>query len=165
MVKKVFGVRCGNRLVELLKKSETSELRDIYKSPVNSRPNIATAISVLKTYDDTDVVTILRTWDLLCLATVVDPGSGNMCSLDYLASMVDPRRTEEFVWDEYLLDLAMAEVQKIQNEKKEPLVLPTGSSKFEFWISGPFAMLGVSYSIVLFCTHTFCYSPCMFLLH
>jgi hypothetical protein len=79
--------------------------------------------------------------------------------------MVDPRRTEEFAWDEYLLDLAMAEVQKIQNKKKEPHILPTGSSKFEFWISGTFAMLGVSYSVVLFCTHTFCYSPCMFLLH
>jgi hypothetical protein len=93
------------------------------------------------------VVTILRTWDILCLAKVVDPSSGNMCSLDYLASMVDPTRTEEFVWDEYLLDLAMAEVQKIHNKKAEPLVLPPGSSKFEFWISGPFAMLGVSFTM------------------
>jgi hypothetical protein len=145
MVRKVYGIRCGNRPVELLKKSEPSDMRDIYKSQANSRPDIATAINVLKTCGDNDIVTILRTWDLLCLATVVDPGSGNMCSLDYLASMVDPTRTEEFAWDEHLFDLAMAEVQKIQNKKAEPLVLPPGSSKFEFWISGPFAMLGVSF--------------------
>jgi hypothetical protein len=145
MVRKVYGIRCGNRPVELLKKSEPSDMHDIYKSQANSRPDIATAINVLKICGDNDIVTILRTWDLLCLAIVVDPGSGNMCSLDYLASMVDPTRTEEFAWDEHLLDLAMAEVQKIQNKKAEPLVLPPGSSKFEFWISGPFAMLGVSF--------------------
>jgi hypothetical protein len=96
MVRKVFGIRCSNRLVELLKKSESSEMRDIYKSPTNSRPDIATAISVLKTCEDNDVVTILRTWDILCLATVVDPGSGNMCILDYLARTENPMRTEEF---------------------------------------------------------------------
>jgi hypothetical protein len=61
MVRKVFGICCGNRPVELLKKSEYSEIRDIYKSPTNSRPNIATAINVLKTCKDKDVVTILRT--------------------------------------------------------------------------------------------------------
>jgi hypothetical protein len=116
----VFSICCGYRPVELLKKSESSKMHVIYKSPTNSRPDIANPISVLKTCEDNDVVTILRTWDILCLARMVDPGSGNMCSLDYLASMVDPMRTQEFAWDEYLLDLAMAEVQKIQN-KKAPL--------------------------------------------
>jgi hypothetical protein len=134
------------------------------------RPDIATDISVLKTYEDNDVVTILRTWDILCLAKVVDPSSGDMCSLDYLSSMVDSTRTEEFAWDEYLLDLAMAEVQKIHNKKAEPLVLPPGSSKFEFSISGLFAMLGVSFTmfarihtfaLVCFC----CISSAHFLLY
>jgi hypothetical protein len=112
MVRKVFGIRCGNKPVELLKKSESTKMRDIYKFPTNNMLDIATAISVLKTCEDNDVVNILRTWDILFLAIVVDPGNGNMCSLDYLASMVDSTRTEEFAWDEYLLDLAMVEMQK-----------------------------------------------------
>jgi hypothetical protein len=39
----------------------------------------------------------------------------------------------------------MKEVSKIQKKRDKPLVLEEGSSKFEFWISGPFDVLGVSY--------------------
>jgi hypothetical protein len=52
--------------------------------------------------------------------------------------MVDTKRTHEFAWDEYLLDLAMKEASKIQQKKAKPLVLNEGSSKYEFWITGPY---------------------------
>jgi hypothetical protein len=57
--------------------------------------------------------------------------------------MVDPTKTHEFAWDEHMLELAMQEVKKIQHKKAQPLVLEKGATKFEFWISGPFAMLAV----------------------
>jgi hypothetical protein len=38
----------------------------------------------------------------------------------------------------------MKEVLKIQVKKAKPLVLEDGATKFEFWITGPFALLGVS---------------------
>ena len=41
--------------------------------------------------DDED--TILRSWDLLCLGTVVDPGSGNNIKMEYVGSMLEPSRT------------------------------------------------------------------------
>ncbi|KAM0837695.1 hypothetical protein ACQ4PT_061463 [Festuca glaucescens] len=109
MVKKVFGIRCGNMLV-VQKKDEHPELRQMYIEEGQSRPFIQYAVNLLKNCDVTDDLTIIRTWDLICLATVIDPGSANLLSLDYLDCMVDPRRTHEFAWDEHLLDLAMQEI-------------------------------------------------------
>lgn len=144
MMRKVFGILSGRRPVELLKRSEHSDLREVYKGG-SSRPDIPTAAKLLGTCAATDEDTIIRTWDLLCMATVVDPGSSNNVSLEYLGSMTVPTRTHEYAWDELILELAMQEVQKIQNKKAMPLVLESGSTTFDFWISGPFAALGIIY--------------------
>ncbi|KAM0894787.1 hypothetical protein ACQ4PT_024246 [Festuca glaucescens] len=118
MVRKVFGIRCGDRLV-VQKKGEHPELRQMYIEEGQSRPFIQHAVKLLKACDVTDDLTIIRTWDLLCLATVIDPGSANLLSLDYLDCMLDPRRTHEFAWDEHLLELAMQEVTKINSKTAE----------------------------------------------
>ncbi|KAM0850084.1 hypothetical protein ACQ4PT_053320 [Festuca glaucescens] len=118
MVRKVFGIRCGDRLV-VQKKGEHPELRQMYIEEGQSRPFIQHAVKLLKACDVTDDLTIIRTWDLLCLATVIDPGSANLLSLDYLDCMLDPRRTHEFAWDEHLLELAMQEVTKITSKTVE----------------------------------------------
>jgi hypothetical protein len=47
MVRKVFGIRCGDKPVQLFKKSDNSELRDVYKG-ANSRPDLHVAITLLK---------------------------------------------------------------------------------------------------------------------
>ncbi|KAM0894300.1 hypothetical protein ACQ4PT_024571 [Festuca glaucescens] len=141
MITKVFGIRSGPRPVVLLKRSENHALRDVYRG-TSPRPDIPTAIKVLKDCLDTDHDTIIRSWDLLCLATVIDPSSSNHLCMEYVGSMLDPSRTHEYAWDEYILDLAMKEVSKIQKKRDKPLVLEEGSSKFEFWISGPFVVLG-----------------------
>ncbi|KAM0890768.1 hypothetical protein ACQ4PT_026853 [Festuca glaucescens] len=109
MVRKVFGIRCGERLV-VQKKGEHPELRQMYIEEGQSRPFIQHAVKLLKACDVTDDLTIIRTWDLICLATVIDPGSANLLSLDYFDCMLDPRRTHEFAWDEHLLELAMQEI-------------------------------------------------------
>uniref|UniRef100_A0ACD5X413 Uncharacterized protein n=1 Tax=Avena sativa TaxID=4498 RepID=A0ACD5X413_AVESA len=144
MVRKVFGIRCGNKPVELLNKNDPCELRDIYKAG-STRAEIATAVALLESCANTDEATIIRTWDLLCLALVVAPKSSNNISIEYLASMVDPTKTDEYAWDEHLLDLAMAQVDHIRKQKAMPLKLTEGESKYEFWITGPFAFLGISY--------------------
>ncbi|KAM0871679.1 hypothetical protein ACQ4PT_039226 [Festuca glaucescens] len=114
MVRKVFGIRCGNMLV-VQKKGEHLELRAVYIQEGQSRPFIQFAVNVLKNCEDTDEETILRTWDLICLATVINPGSTNLLSLDYLDCLLDPRRAEEFSWDEYLLELTMEEFLELSN--------------------------------------------------
>jgi hypothetical protein len=143
IVTKVFGICSGPRPVVLLKRSEQHDLRDVYRGG-QSRPVIPTAIKLLDSCPVTDEDTIIRSWDLLCLGTVVDPSCSNHLSMEYLGSMDDPNSTHEFAWDEYILDLAMKEVSKIQVKKAKPLVLEDDATKFEFWITGPFALLGVS---------------------
>ncbi|KAM0832562.1 hypothetical protein ACQ4PT_064814 [Festuca glaucescens] len=121
MVRKVFGIRCGERLV-VQKKGEHPELRQMYIEG-QSRPFIQHVVKLLKACDVTDDLTIIRTWDLICLATVIDPGSANLLSLDYLDCMLDPRRTHEFAWDEHLLELAMQEVTKINSKTAEAVIV------------------------------------------
>ncbi|KAM0883488.1 hypothetical protein ACQ4PT_031593 [Festuca glaucescens] len=116
----------------------------MYIEEGQSRPFIQHAVNLLKNYDVTDDLTIIRRWDLICLATVIDPGSVNLLSLDYLDCMLDPRRTHEFAWDEHLLDLAMQEVTKINSKIAEPL-LAADARKHEFWITGPFVLLDIVY--------------------
>ncbi|KAM0869830.1 hypothetical protein ACQ4PT_040414 [Festuca glaucescens] len=143
MVRKVFGIRCGDRLV-VQKKGEHPELRQMYIEG-QTRPFIHHDVNLLKNCDVTDDLTIIRTWDLICLATVIDPGSANLLSLDYLDCMLDPRRTtHEFAWDEHLLDLAMQEVTKINSKIAEPL-LAADARKHEFWITRPFVLLVIVY--------------------
>ena len=79
-----------------------------------------------------------------------------------VASMEDPTRTHEFAWDEQLLDLAMQEVKKMQDKLAAPIpkILKPEMDKLDFWIIGPYAMLGVSLShssssfCLLFCCIT-----------
>ncbi|KAM0891832.1 hypothetical protein ACQ4PT_026127 [Festuca glaucescens] len=54
-------------------------------------------------------------------------------------------RTHEYAWDEYILEQLMKEVKKMQKKRLKPPALKKGSPKFEFWISGPFAALGIIY--------------------
>ncbi|KAM0825389.1 hypothetical protein ACQ4PT_069595 [Festuca glaucescens] len=144
MVTKVFGIVSGCKPVVSLKRSEQSSLRDVYRGS-NPRPDIPTTIKILTECDVTDEDTIVRSWDLLCMATVVDPRSSNHVSMDYLSSMSDPSKTHEYAWDEYILDLAMKEVNKMHKKRVKPLVVKGEASKFEYWISGPFAILGIVY--------------------
>ncbi|KAM0847565.1 hypothetical protein ACQ4PT_054933 [Festuca glaucescens] len=109
MVTKVFGIVSGCKPVVSLKRSEQSSLRDVYRGS-NPRPDIPTTIKILTECDVTDEDTIVRSWDLLCMATVVDPRSSNHVGMDYLGSMSDPSKTYEYAWDEYILDLAMKEI-------------------------------------------------------
>ncbi|KAE8783138.1 hypothetical protein D1007_43440 [Hordeum vulgare] len=53
---------------------------------------------------------LLRTWVLLCIALVLCPGTGNMVPLEYLASLVDMDKINEFSWDEHFLVAALNEV-------------------------------------------------------
>ena len=110
MVRKVFGIRYGNKPVVLLGKSDYCELRDVYRDG-NPRPLIKTAIGVLKNCDAKDEDTIIRTWDLLCLALVVAPSEH--IPTQYLGSMADPTKTHEYAWDEHLLEQAMETARKI----------------------------------------------------
>ncbi|KAM0898757.1 hypothetical protein ACQ4PT_021738 [Festuca glaucescens] len=144
MVTKVFGIVSGCKPVVSLKRSEQSSLRDVYRGS-NPRPDIPTTIKILTEYDVTDEDTIVRSWDLLCMATVVDPRSSNHVGMDYLGSMSYPSKTHEYAWDEYILDLVMKEVNKMHKKQVKPLVVKGEASKFEYWISGPFAILGIVY--------------------
>ncbi|KAM0880408.1 hypothetical protein ACQ4PT_033595 [Festuca glaucescens] len=144
MITKVFGICSGSRHVVLLKRSEQHAMCDVYRG-TSTRSDIPTAIKVLTECLDTDQDTVIRSWDLLCMATVIDPSSSNHLCMEYLGSMLEPTRTHEYAWDEYILDLAMKKVSKIQKKRDKPLVLEARSSKFEFWISGPFAILCTVY--------------------
>ncbi|KAM0908893.1 hypothetical protein ACQ4PT_015163 [Festuca glaucescens] len=93
--------------------------------------------------DITDEETIVRSWDLLVLATVLNPGTGNMLSMDYLGSLADPFSSVELAWDRHILDECMLHVQKIQEKKAK--LRASGVVGGDFWISGPLPFLGIVY--------------------
>ncbi|KAM0905555.1 hypothetical protein ACQ4PT_017304 [Festuca glaucescens] len=142
MVRKVFNVPSGNMAVDLINRSVPCQLRDVYKQN-NPRPPIKNAKKVLMECDITDEETIVRSWDLLVLATVLNPGTGNMLSMDYLGSLADPFSSVELAWDQYILDECMLHVQKIQEKKAKLRAL--GVVGGDFWISGPLPFLGIVY--------------------
>ena len=94
MVCKFFNVPSGSRPVELLRRNEPHALREAYR--VGSRAPMKHAIQVLKGADDRDVVSINRTWVFLCIALVLSPGTGNMVPMEYVASLVDMDKINEF---------------------------------------------------------------------
>lgn len=149
MVSRVYGLRSGSKKVKLLGKSDQSAMRDAYKGDLVKVP-IKVAATMLHGFAIEDEDAIIRTWDLLCVATVLNPGSGNMMLFDYIGSMEDPKKTDEFDWDEHLLELAMINVDKIKKKKGQPVVVEKGSKKPEFWISGPIPLLAVSHVSSLF---------------
>nr|XP_051199548.1 uncharacterized protein LOC127313055 [Lolium perenne] len=116
MVRKVFNVPSGNRAVDLINRSVPCQLRDVYKQN-NPRPPIKNAEKVLLECDIKDEETIVRSWDLLVLATVLNPGTGNMLSMDYLGCLADPFSSVELAWDQHILDECMLHVKKIQEKK------------------------------------------------
>ena len=75
-------------------------------------------IQVLKNADVDDVVTINRSWVLLCIALVLSPGTGNMVPLEYLASLVDMDKIDEVAWDGHFLVVALKEVKKYQKKRE-----------------------------------------------
>ena len=125
MVSKVFNLKSGIKPVNRLSKSVRSNMKDFYKGDLQRLP-IEDVATLLKKEEAVNEVVVIRHWDLLCCATVLHPGSGNMMCLDYLASMDDPKKVHEFDWDEHILELAMRYVEKIQSMKKRPLVLEKG---------------------------------------
>ncbi|KAM0859750.1 hypothetical protein ACQ4PT_046984 [Festuca glaucescens] len=142
MVRKVFNVPSGNRAVDLINRSVPCQLRDVYKQN-NPRPPIKNAEKVLMECDITDEETIVRSWDLLVLATVLNPGTGNMLSMDYLGSLADPFSSVELAWDRHILDECMLHVQKMQEKKAK--LRASGVVGGDFWISGPLPFLGIVY--------------------
>ncbi|XP_073352225.1 uncharacterized protein [Aegilops tauschii subsp. strangulata] len=135
MVHKIFNVPSGPRVVELLKRNERCELRDIYRE--GTRAPMKKSISVIKKASDNDVVTLERTWVLLCLALVLVPGTGNMVLLDYLASLKDLDELNEFAWDEHVLATALREAGNYQLKRE------AGASGF--WIGGCLPMFVLIY--------------------
>ncbi|XP_044424816.1 uncharacterized protein [Triticum aestivum] len=135
MVHKIFNVPSGPRAVELLKRNERCELRDIYR--IGTRAPMKKSISVIKEAADDDAITLERTWVLLCLALVLVPGTGNMVSMDYLASLKDLDEINEFVWDEHVLATALREARKYQQNRE------AGASGF--WIGGCLPMFALIY--------------------
>uniref|UniRef100_A0ACD6AMH1 Uncharacterized protein n=1 Tax=Avena sativa TaxID=4498 RepID=A0ACD6AMH1_AVESA len=159
MVRKVFEICYGSKPIDLsiTGGAELDEIRDLYHAG-KKRAELATAIDILKKCADTDEETIIRTWDLVSLATVVAPKISNHVNLEYVGLMADPTKTYEYAWDEHLLGLLMQTVSNIQKKNKQGLVLPKDYSKFEFWITGPFILLGIAYMDHLDfppCDHTF----------
>ena len=76
MMKRIFNVPFGDRLVKLFKKSDEHDLRTIYKEG-NMAP-IAHVVKLLNSCSDEDVVMINRTWAPLALVIVLCPGIGNI---------------------------------------------------------------------------------------
>ncbi|KAM0926732.1 hypothetical protein ACQ4PT_003358 [Festuca glaucescens] len=124
MVTKVFGIVSGCKPVVCLKRSEQSSLRDVYRGS-NPRPDIPTTIKILTECDVTDEDTIVRSWDLLCMATVVDPRSSNHVGMDYLGSMSDrpklmkpvdvPEVNPSASLNEWIVFLSSQELEKDQD--------------------------------------------------
>jgi hypothetical protein len=96
---------------------------------------------VLLECDIKDEETIVRSWDLLVLAMVLNPGTGNMLSMDYLGCLADPFSSVELAWDQHILDECMLHVKKIQEKKAK--LRASGVVGGDFWISGPLPFLGV----------------------
>ncbi|CAM0943160.1 unnamed protein product [Alopecurus aequalis] len=113
MVTKVLGVPSGDRPMDLLKRSVQSDLRGMYKNK-KGRTSLAKATEVLKNCADTDVPTIIKSFGLIALGTVLCPGTGNMVSCEHLGSMLEVDNIEQYAIDEHILCEVMKEVDLLQ---------------------------------------------------
>ena len=111
---------------------------------VGLRAPMKHCIQVLKDVEDDDVVSINRTWLLLCMALVLSPGTGNMVPLEYLASLVDMDKIDEFAWDGHFLVVALKEVKKYQRKRE--------AGKRGFWIGGCLPMFAIIYMDFVYVT-------------
>lgn len=105
---------------------------------------------------DTDEESIVRSWDMLVLGTVLNPGTGNMLCMDYLGCLADPFSSVDLAWDQHILDECMKHVNKIQEKKK--MLKEKGVMSGDFWISGPLLLLGVCTCFT--CLILVCFSVC-----
>ncbi|KAE8804805.1 cytokinin-o-glucosyltransferase 2 [Hordeum vulgare] len=106
-VKKVFNISSGNKTVELYKRDEKCDLRNICHK--NGRAPIAYTMDVLHKARSDDGDTTKRSWVLLMLATVFTLGTGNMVPLKCMKSLEEMDKVTEFTWDEHVLSVAMNE--------------------------------------------------------
>ncbi|KAM0917992.1 hypothetical protein ACQ4PT_009369 [Festuca glaucescens] len=77
MVVKVLGVPSGNRDMVYLKRTQQSDLRDMFKND-KGRATIAKAIEVLESCEDTDEALVVQSFGLIAFATVLCPGTETM---------------------------------------------------------------------------------------
>ncbi|KAI5012513.1 hypothetical protein ZWY2020_024779 [Hordeum vulgare] len=98
MVRKVFNIRSRNKLVELYKRHEKCDLRNIYHE--NGRAPIAHTVHVLYKAVSDDGDTTKRSWVLLAITTVLTPGTGNMVPLEYWKSLEE---IEKVIYMDHLI--------------------------------------------------------------
>uniref|UniRef100_A0ACD5X000 Uncharacterized protein n=1 Tax=Avena sativa TaxID=4498 RepID=A0ACD5X000_AVESA len=93
MVRKVFGIRCGNKPIDLSNTGGATidEIREFYHVG-KKRTKLSAAIDNLKNCADTDEETIIRTWDLVSLSSVVAPKTSNHVNLEYVGFMANPTK-------------------------------------------------------------------------
>ncbi|KAM0877230.1 hypothetical protein ACQ4PT_035635 [Festuca glaucescens] len=109
MVVKVLGVPSGNRPMVYLKRTQQSELRDLFKNDKGC-VTIAKAIEVLENCADTDEAQVVQSFGLIAFATVLCPGTANLVKCEYLGSLMDANEIDQYAIDEHILKETMGEV-------------------------------------------------------
>ncbi|KAM0911796.1 hypothetical protein ACQ4PT_013222 [Festuca glaucescens] len=109
MVLKVLGVPSGNRPMVYLKRTQHSELRDLFKND-KGRATIAKAIDVLENCADTVEALVVQSFGLIAFATVLCPGTANLVKCEYLGSLMDANEIHKYAIDEHILKETMGEV-------------------------------------------------------
>lgn len=139
MVKKVLGVPSGGRPLDFLKRSQPSDIRDMYKND-KGRTTLARAIEILEKCDDTDVQTVIQSFGLIAFATVLCPGTGNTVRCEYLGILMDPDAIDQYAVDEHILMEVMREVELFQVKMKKRADLDATQIQ---WIGHCLPMLAV----------------------
>ncbi|KAE8813253.1 hypothetical protein D1007_09646 [Hordeum vulgare] len=113
MVKKIFNIPSRNKTIELYKRHEEFDIRNIYHK--NGRARIAHTLDVLHTAINDDGDTAKRYWVLLAHATVLTPSMGNMMHLECLKSLEEMDKVTQFAWEEHVLRVARNEFQSLSD--------------------------------------------------
>ncbi|KAM0897448.1 hypothetical protein ACQ4PT_022581 [Festuca glaucescens] len=141
MVVKIFGVPSGNRPMVYLKRTQQSELHDLFKND-KGRATIAKAIEVLENCADTDEALVVQSFGLIAFATVLCPGTANLVKCEYLGSLMDANEIDQYAIDEHILKEMMGEValfkeKLLTRSKLDPLQI--------VWIAMCLPMLATIY--------------------
>ena len=150
MIQKLFNLPSGATPVVHLKKSEHTDLRNMYRDGVHpaARAPIPFLENLLENCADDDTVMINRSFDLLAFATVLFPGTSNIVPLDYLGSLLDMDRVHEYAWDEEVLKFCMEQVSEFQAKRTHQKDNPDLPIK-TFSIGSCLPALVVSFQILL----------------
>ncbi|KAK1661875.1 hypothetical protein QYE76_050034 [Lolium multiflorum] len=108
MVVKVLGVPSGNRDLVYLKRTQQSDLRDMFKNE-KGRATIAKAIQVLENCEDTNEALVVQSFGLIAFATVLCPGTGNLVRCEYLGILMNANEIGQYAIDEHILKETMGE--------------------------------------------------------